>query len=348
MSNSIHVLGPYRIQNAEVLSVGVYTNTGPTGPYRGSGRPVGVYLIERVMDEAARLTGLDPVEIRGRNFIPSDAFPYRTAFGTPYDSGNYARALDRVVELADYRGLRRAQVEARTRGEIMGIGVAAYVESTNVLGWESGVVRVERSGKVTAITGSSPHGQGHETTFAQIIADQLGIAWDDVIVRHGDTLGAPQAIGTFGSRSAGLGGNALAQASDQVRDKGRRLAARLLEASPEDLQPVRGGFQVKGVPEKIVGWDRVGELAHRGMGLPPQEAPGLEATVFFRQDQPSWSFGAGLAVVRVARDTGQVRLERFIAVDDCGNAINPLLIDGQIVGGFAQGLGQTRSEERRG
>ncbi len=344
MSASTHIFGPYRIQNAELLSIGVYTNTAPTGPYRGSGRPVGVYLIERLMDEAARATHLDPVEIRRRNFIPGEAFPHRTPFGVAYDSGNYARALDRVVELADYQGLRRAQAEARTRGEIMGIGVAAYVESTNVLGWESGVVRVERSGKVTAVTGSSPHGQGHETTFAQIVADHLGVAYDDVIVRHGDTLGAPQAIGTFGSRSAGLGGNALAQAAVEIREKGRRLAARLLEASPEDLQLARGGFQVKGVPEKIVGWDRVGEFAHRGMGLPPQETPGLEATVFFRQDQPSWSFGAGLAVVRVDRDTGQVRLERFVAVDDCGNAINPLLIDGQIVGGFAQGLGQALQE----
>jgi len=344
LSASTHIFGPYRIQHAELLSIGVYTNTAPTGPYRGSGRPVGVYLIERLMDEAARATRLDPVEIRRRNFIPAEAFPHRTPFGVAYDSGNYSRALDRVVELADYRGLRRAQTEARTRGEIMGIGVAAYVESTNVLGWESGVVRVERSGKVTAVTGSSPHGQGHETTFAQIVADHLGVAYDDVVVRHGDTLGAPQAIGTFGSRSAGLGGNALAQAAVEIREKGRRLAARLLEASPEDLQLVRGGFQVKGVPEKIVGWDRVGEFAHRGMGLPPQETPGLEATVFFRQDQPSWSFGAGLAVVRVDRDTGQVRLERFVAVDDCGNAINPLLIDGQIVGGFAQGLGQALLE----
>src|SRR5881397_3862310 len=269
MSASTHIFGPYRIQNSQLLSIGLYTNTAPTGPSRRS---------------------------------------------------------------------------ARRRGEIMGIGVAAYVESTNVLGWESGVVRVERSGKVTAITGSSPHGQGHETTFAQVIADQLGIAWEDVIVRHGDTLGAPQAIGTFGSRSAGLGGNALAQAAVEIREKGRRLAARILEASPEDLLLARGGFQVKGVPEKIVGWDRIGEFAHRGMGLPPQETPGLEATVFFRQDQPSWSFGAGLAVVRVDRDTGQVRLERFVAVDDCGNAINPLLIDGQIVGGFAQGLGQALQE----
>ena len=344
LSASTHIFGPYRIQHAELLSIGVYTNTAPTGPYRGSGRPVGVYLIERLMDEAARATRLDPVEIRRRNFIPAEAFPHRTPFGVAYDSGNYSRALDRVVELADYRGLRRAQTEARTRGEIMGIGVAAYVESTNVLGWESGVVRVERSGKVTAVTGSSPHGQGHETTFAQIVADHLGVAYDDVVVRHGDTLGAPQAIGTFGSRSAGLGGNALAQAAVEIREKGRRLAARLLEASPEDLQLARGGFQVKGVPEKIVGWDRVGEFAHRGMGLPPQETPGLEATVFFRQDQPSWSFGAGLAVVRVDRDTGQVRLERFVAVDDCGNAINPLLIDGQIVGGFAQGLGQALLE----
>jgi len=344
MSASTHIFGPYRIQNAELLSLGVYTNTAPTGPYRGSGRPVGVYLIERLMDEAARAAKLDPVEIRRRNFIAPGAFPHRTPFGPAYDSGEYARALDRVVELADYSGLRREQTAARGRGEIMGIGVASYVESTNVLGWESGLVRVERSGKVTAITGSSPHGQGHETTFAQVIADHLGVAWEDVVVRHGDTLGAPQAIGTFGSRSAGLGGNALAQAAAQVREKGRRLAARLLEASPEDLQVVRGGFQVKGVPEKLVGWDRVGEFAHRGMGLPPQETPGLEATVFFRQDQPSWSFGAGLAVVRIARETGQVRLERFIAVDDCGNAINPLLIDGQIVGGFAQGMGQALLE----
>jgi aerobic carbon-monoxide dehydrogenase large subunit len=344
MSASTHIFGPYRIQNAELHSIGVYTNTAPTGPYRGSGRPVGVYLIERLMDEAARATSLDPVEIRRRNFIAPDAFPHRTPFGPAYDSGNYARALDRVVELADYAGLRREQVAARRRGEIVGIGVAAYVESTNVLGWESGVVRVERSGKVTAITGSSPHGQGHETTFAQIIADQLGLACEDVIVRHGDTLGAPQSIGTFGSRSAGLGGNALARAAGEVRDKGRRLAARLLEASPEDLLLVGGGFQVKGVPEKVVGWDRVGEFAHRGMGLPPEETPGLEATVFFRQDHPSWSFGAGLAVVRVVRETGQVRLERFVAVDDCGNAINPLLVDGQIVGGFAQGLGQALLE----
>ena len=344
MSHSTHIFGPYRIQNAELLSVGAYTNTAPTGPYRGSGRPVGVYLIERLMDEAARATALDPVEIRRRNFVPPEAFPHRTPFGVAYDSGNYARALDRVVELADYQRLRREQAVARTRGEIMGIGVAAYVESTNVLGWESGVVRVERSGAITAITGSSPHGQGHETTFAQIIADQLGVGHDEVIVRHGDTLGAPQAIGTFGSRSAGLGGSALAQASAEIREKGRRLAARLLEANPEDLRLVRGGFQVTGVPERIVGWDRIGEFAHRAMGLPPQETPGLEATVFFRQDHPSWSFGAGLAVVRVARDTGQVRLERFIAVDDCGNAINPLLVEGQIVGGFAQGFGQALVE----
>ena len=347
LSYSIHVLGPYRIANAEILNVGAYTNTAPTGPYRGSGRPVGVYVIERVLDEAARVTGLDPVEIRRRNFVPADAFPYRTAFGAAYDSGNYSRALGRVVELADYPKLRREQAEARKRGELMGIGVAAYVESTNVLGWESGVVRVERSGKVTAITGSSPHGQGHVTTFAQIVADQLGVAYEDVIVRHGDTLGAPQAIGTFGSRSAGLGGSALARAATDVSEKGRRLAARLLEASPDDVEPVSGGFRVRGVPERIIGWDRISELAHRPVGLPPEETPGLEATVFFRQDQPAWSFGAGLAVVTVDRDTGRVRLERIVAVDDCGNAINPLLVEGQVVGGLAQGIGQALLEHVR-
>jgi carbon-monoxide dehydrogenase large subunit len=347
LSYSIHVLGPYRLANAELLNVGVYTNTAPTGPYRGSGRPVGVYVIERVLDEAARVTGLDPVEIRRRNFVPADAFPYRTALGATYDSGNYARALDRAVELADYPALRRAQVEARQRGELMGVGVSAYVESTNVLGWESGVVRVERSGKVTAITGSSPHGQGHVTTFAQIVADQLGVAYEDVIVRHGDTLGAPQAIGTFGSRSAGLGGSALARAAIDVREKGRRLAARLLEASPDDVVPVSGGFQVRGVPERIMRWERVAELAHRPVGLPAEETPGLEATVFFRQDQPAWSFGAGIAVVTVDRDTGQVRLDRVVAVDDCGNAINPMLVEGQVVGGLAQGIGQALLEHVR-
>ncbi|HXJ84162.1 MAG TPA: xanthine dehydrogenase family protein molybdopterin-binding subunit [Candidatus Methylomirabilis sp.] len=344
LSYAIHVMGPYRLRNVELTNVGVYTNTAPTGPYRGSGRPVGVYVIERVVDEAARVTGIDPVEIRRRNFIPPDAFPYRTALGVAYDSGHYGRALDRVVELADYPALRRQQAEARTRGEIVGIGVAAYVESTNVLGWESGVVRIERSGKITAVTGSSPHGQGHETTFAQIIADRLGVDWADVVVRHGDTQGAPQSIGTFGSRSAGLGGSALAQASLEVREKGRRLAAHLLEASVDDVEPVRGGFQVKGTPDRIVSWDRLGDFAHRGMGLPASESPGLESTVFFRQDHPAWSFGAGLAVVRIDPDTGHVRLLRFIAVDDCGNAINPLLVDGQIVGALAQGIGQALME----
>jgi carbon-monoxide dehydrogenase large subunit len=185
------------------------------------------------------------------------------------------------------------------------------------------------------------------TTFAQIVADQLGVAYEDVIVRHGDTLGAPQAIGTFGSRSAGLGGSALARAATDVREKGRRLAARLLEASPDDVEPVAGGFRVRGVPERIIGWDRIGELAHRPVGLPPEETPGLEATVFFRQDQPAWSFGAGLAVVTVDRDTGRVRLERIVAVDDCGNAINPLLVEGQVVGGLAQGIEQALLEHVR-
>ena len=344
MSHSGHLLGGYRIQNVELTSIGAYTNTGPTGPYRGSGRPEGNYLIERVMDEAARVVGLDPIEIRRRNFIPPDAFPYRSAFGTFYDSGEYARALDRVLELADYAGLRREQAEGRMRGEIVGIGLSTYVESTGVLGWESGVVRVERTGKVTAVTGSSPHGQGHETTFAQIIADHLGVAYEDVSVRHGDTLGAPQAIGTFGSRSVALGGSALAQAAVEIREKGRRLAARLLEARPEDIQPMQGSFQVVGVPERRVSWARVAEFAHAPIGLPPEETPGLEATVFFRQDRQAWSFGACIAVVRVDRDTGQLLLERVFAVDDCGNAINPLLVEGQIVGGLAQGIGQALLE----
>jgi carbon-monoxide dehydrogenase large subunit len=211
-------------------------------------------------------------------------------------------------------------------------------------GWDASTVRFQPLGSVQVVVGTSPHGQGHETTFAQIIADQLGVAFDDVIVRHGDTLGAPQSIGTFGSRSAGLGGSALVRAAAEVREKGRRLASKLLEASLEDVDGVPGGFQVRGVPQKLLGWDRVAEFAHRGMGLPTDETPGLETTVFFRQDHPSFSFGAGIAVVRIDRDTGRVALERLVAVDDCGNPINPLLVEGQIVGALAQGIGQTLIE----
>jgi carbon-monoxide dehydrogenase large subunit len=288
---------------------------------------------------------LDPVEIRRRNFVPPDAHPYKAATGLVHDSGNHEHALDRALEAADYSKLRRQQAEARKRGEIVGIGLATYVDPSGGLGWESGLVRVEQAGKVTAVTGSSPHGQGLVTAFAQVVADYLGAALEDVTVRHGDTLGVPPGVGTFGSRSAAFGGSAMAKAAIEVREKGRRLAAALLEASAEDIQPVRGGFHVKGVPDRAVSWTQVAEFAYRGVRLPPGESVGLEATVFYFQEQEMLSFGSCIAVVRINRETGKVQIERLITVDDCGNTINPLLVDGQVEGGLVQGIGQALLEQ---
>jgi len=298
-----------------------------------------------VMDEAGRTLGLDPVEIRRRNFVPPDAHPYKAATGLTHDSGNHEAALARAVDVADYAGLRRQQAEARKRGEIVGIGLATYVDPSGGLGWESGLVRVEQTGKVTAVTGSSPHGQGLVTAFSQVVADYLGASLEDVTVRHGDTLGVPPGMGTFGSRSAAFGGSALAKAAIEVRQKGRRLAAALLEASAEDIQPVRGGFQVKGVPDRKVSWAQVAGFVYRGMRLPPGESVGLEATVFYSQEQEMLSFGCCIAVVRIDRETGQVQLERLIMVDDCGNPLNPLLVHGQVEGGLVQGIGQALIEQ---
>jgi carbon-monoxide dehydrogenase large subunit len=335
--------GAYAIQNVEISSAGVLINTGPTGAYRGAGRPEATFMIERLMDEGARFLGLDPAEIRRRNFIPSAAFPYRTATGQVYDSGNYEAALEKALELVDYPRLRREQAAGRERGELLGIGLATYVEPAG-LGWESGSVRFERTGAVTVVTGSSAHGQGHETTFAQIVADALGVDPGSVMVLHGDTRGAPQGIGTFGSRSTALGGSALVKAAAELREKGRRLAAMLLEAAVEDVQPASAGFQVKGVPDRRISWRQVAELAYRGMGLPKGEAPGLEATVFFTAGQEVFSFGASVAVVRVEPDTGRIEILRFVSVDDCGTVVNPLLVQGQLHGGLAQGIGQTLLE----
>jgi carbon-monoxide dehydrogenase large subunit len=295
------------------------------------------------VDEGARALGLDPAELRRRNFIPPGAFPYRTATGQVYDSGQYARALERALEAADYRRRRAEQAAARARGEVVGIGLAAYVEPA-ALGWESGSVRVERTGSVTAVTGSSPHGQGHETAFAQIVADYLGVSPDDVVVLHGDTRSAPQGFGTFGSRSVALGGGALATAATEVRDKGRRVAAALLEAAADDVRAVPGGSQVVGVPGRAVGWREVAAAAHAGRPVAPGIVPGLDATVFFQAEGEVWSFGSVVAVVRVERETGAIALADLVWVDDGGVIVNPLLAEGQLHGAFAQGYGQALLE----
>jgi carbon-monoxide dehydrogenase large subunit len=336
--------GAYVVPACDITVSGALTTTAPVSAYRGAGRPEACFFIERLMDTAARTLGLDPAELRRRNFIPANRFPYRTITGQSYDSGDYPQALDRALAAADYTGLRRRQAERRARGEIVGVGLASYVEPC-ALGWESGSIRVERSGRVTAITGSSAHGQGHETTFAQVVADHLGVTPDEVTVLHGDTRSGPEGFGTFGSRSVALGGGALVRGSVEVRDKGRRIAARLLEAAPEDVVSVRGGFQVAGVPQKRVAWKEVATAAYAGgQALPPGDTPGLEATMYFQPEGEVWSFGAVVCAVRIEPEIGELRIEKLVWVDDAGTIINPLLAEGQLHGALAQGLGQALLE----
>ena len=336
--------GAYVVPTCDIAVSGAVTTTAPVAAYRGAGRPEACFYIERLIDTAARAMGLDPAELRRRNLIPADRFPFRTVTGQSYDSGDYPQALDRALAAADYAGLRKQQAERRARGEVVGVGAVSYVEPC-ALGWESGSIRVERSGKVTAITGSSAHGQGHETTFAQVVADHLGVTPDEVTVLHGDTRSGPEGFGTFGSRSVALGGGALVRGSVEVRDKGRRIAARLLEAAAEDVVGVPGGFQVTGVPAKRVTWKEVATAAYAGgQALPSGDTPGLEATMYFQAEAEVWSYGAVVCLVSIARDTGRLTIEKLVWVDDAGTIINPLLAEGQLLGSLAQGLGQALLE----
>jgi carbon-monoxide dehydrogenase large subunit len=336
--------GCYVVPACDITVTGALTTTTPVSAYRGAGRPEACFVIERLMDTAARAIGLDPAEIRRRNFIPAESFPFKTATGQVYDSGNYQLALERALEASDYTGLRREQAGRRERGEIVGIGLASYVEPC-ALGWESGSIKVERSGRVTAITGSSAHGQGHETTFAQIVADHLGVTPDDVVVVHGDTRSGPEGFGTFGSRSVALGGSALQRVAVDVREKGRRIAARLLEAAVPDIIGVPGGFQVTGVPQRRVMWREVAVAAYAGgQALPAGDTPGLEATTYFQPDTEVWTFGAIVCAIRIEAETGRLVVERLVWVDDAGTIINPLLAEGQLHGSLAQGLGQALME----
>jgi aerobic carbon-monoxide dehydrogenase large subunit len=337
--------GAYVIPSCDIAVEGALTNSAPVAAYRGAGRPEACYAIERLMDTAARALKLDPAELRRRNLIPPDRFPFKTITGQSYDSGDYPEALTRALAAADYPALRRAQEARRSKGEVVGVGIVSYVEPC-ALGWESGSVKVERSGRVTAITGSSAHGQGHETTFAQVVADALGVAAEDVTVVHGDTRSGPEGFGTFGSRSTALGGGALVQASTVVRDKGRRIAAKMLEAGVEDVVSVPGGFHVIGAPQKTIAWKDVAGAAYAGgAALPTGETPGLEAATYFQAEAECWSFGAVVALVSIERDTGRLAIESLVWVDDAGTIINPLLAEGQLHGSLAQGLGQVMMEQ---
>jgi carbon-monoxide dehydrogenase large subunit len=343
---AVMIPGCYRVPNADIEAVGVFTNTNPTGPYRGAGRPEAADAIERLIDAITRELNVDPVEFRRRNFIKPEEFPYRTPTGQVYDSGNYAMAMERVLDISGYRKLKEQQAAERARGErtLLGIGLATFTEPSAV-GWESGHVRIEPSGRVTAATGSSSHGQGHETSFAQLLSQHLGIPFEAVVIRHGDTATTPPGIGTFGSRSTVLGGTSLVQAADTVIAKAKRIAAGLLEANPDDIQLQAGRFQVAGLTDKAVTWAQVAAAAYGRGRLPPGETLGLESSAYFNNPTPTFGFGAAVAVVRIDPDTGHVAVEHLYTVDDCGTVLNPLLVQGQIYGGVAQGIGEALQEE---
>jgi len=347
--------GQYDVPAIHVHVYGVFTNTTPVDAYRGAGRPEATFVVERLLDAAADVAGLDPAEIRRRNFVPPDQFPYQTQVALQYDSGNYEPALDKALELAGYQALRADQARRRDdpHAKLLGIGLSSYIEAcglapSQVVGalgaqaglWESGKVRVHPTGNVTVYTGSSAHGQGHETTFAQIAADRLGLDIDQIDVVHGDTEKVQFGMGTYGSRSAAVGGSALSVSLDKVVAKARKIAAHLLEASEEDVEFADGRFAVKGVPAKTVPWADVTLQAYLAHNLPDGLEPGLEETTFYNPSNFVYPFGTHVAVVEIDRETGEVELSRYVAVDDCGNRINPMVVEGQIHGGLAQGIGQ--------
>jgi len=339
-------VGVYRVEHVDLRNTCVFTNTTSVAAYRGAGRPEAAYYLERLVDCVAAELGTPPEEIRRKNFIPPEAFPYAAPTGQRYDSGEYDKALTRALAVARCPALRAEQRQRLDRGDrrLLGIGMACYVEMCGFGPYESAMIRVEPSGTVTAFTGTSPHGQGHETTFAQIIADQLGVDFEQVVVRHGDTATTPMGFGTGGSRSLAVGGSAMLQAAGKVQEKARRIAASMLEAAFEDVVLADGRYQVKGVPSRSLTLAVIAEHAY-GEDLPPGLDPALEATEYFRPPQLVYPFGAHVAVVEVDRETGRVALRDFIAVDDCGIRISPLLVDGQVHGGIAQGVAQAVLEE---
>ncbi len=337
--------GVYAIPRIDAEVRAVVTNTTPTGPVRGAGRPEATQALERAIDVFAGELGLDPAEVRRRNFIPADAFPYTTAAGATYDSGEYAKALELALDGAGYEQLRAEQTRRREQHSRrqLGIGLSTYVEITNgVSEKEFGAVEITADGGAVVKTGSFSHGQGHETTFAQIVADRLGIPFEHVTVIKGDTDQVARGTGTYGSKSVQIGGLAASQASDQVVEQGKRLAAEELEASVEDmvLDLEAGRFHVAGAPQSGLAWPELAaRLAEQG------QLSELAAAVDLEESHPSFPFGAHVAVVEVDLDTGAVLLRRLVALDDAGRIINPLLAEGQVHGGVAAGIAQALFEE---
>ena len=343
----------YDIPAIRVTLTEVFTNKTPTDAYRGAGRPEATYFVERGMDLLARELNMDPAELRRKNFISRDRFPFATQMGAVYDSGDYEKALDRALENANWAELKKQRDAARAQGRQVGLGLAMYVEvcgigpssSLPTGGWEHSQVTIERDGHISATTGASPHGQGNETTFAQMLADQFGVPLEHVTILHGDTGVVKQGIGTFGSRSQAVGGTALHMAGIKVKAKMAKFAAALMEANEEDLVFENGQIFVRGAPAHGKTFAEIAGYAYVPVPLPPGLEPGLSEEAFFEPTNNTYPFGCHISMVEVDRDTGEPRLLKLVAVDDAGHLINPLIVEGQIQGGLAQGIGQALIEE---
>jgi aerobic carbon-monoxide dehydrogenase large subunit len=352
--------GLYDTDAYSVEFTGVFTNKTPTDAVRGAGRPEATYAIERVMDALARRVGKDPAEVRRMNFMPPFDEPRQVASGLEFDSGNYEAALDKALELAGYDDLRHEQAQRRDRGDTkqLGIGLSTYIEMcgnapSQVLaavkygagGWESASITCHPTGKITVVTGSSPHGQGHVTTWSQIAADELGVPLEDVEVVHGDTAVSPLGMDTYGSRSAAVGGSALYLAAQKIKDKARKLAAHELEVAEDDVDFRDGKFQVRGAPERAKTVPDLAFSSWTAHNLPEGMEPGLEATYVFDPPNFTFPFGAHICAMEVDTETGETTIVKYVAVDDVGNVINPMIVEGQIHGGLAFGIAEAMYEE---
>jgi len=349
--------GPYTIPNVSGTIYGVYTNTTPVDAYRGAGRPEATHLLERLVDLFSRKVKQDPAEVRRKNLIKAEQFPYTTATGLVYDSGNYHGALDKALQKAGYAAFRAEQARARKEGRYLGIGVTTYCEicglgPSQVAGavgfggglYDSAVVRVYPTGVVRVYIGGKPHGQGEETTFAQVVADELALPIESIEIVAGDTETTPQGWGTYGSRTTAVCGSAVALATRKVREKARLIAAHLLEAAEADVEWTDGKFQVKGTPTRSKTFGDAALMANVAWNLPPGTEPGLEASAFFDPTNFVYPFGTHIATVEVDIETGQVKVLRYVAVDDCGPQINPTIVEGQVHGGVIQGIGEALQE----
>jgi carbon-monoxide dehydrogenase large subunit len=349
--------GTYTTPAVYVEVKSAFTNTVPVDAYRGAGRPEACYVVERIVDTAARELKIDPAELRRRNFIPKDAYPYQTPVALSYDSGDYFTTLDMALKAADYAGFEQRRQEAAKRSKLRGIGIATYIEACGIapsavagaLGaraglYETAEVRVHPTGSITVFTGTHSHGQGHETTFAQLVSDRLGIPLEMVDVVHGDTNKIPFGMGTYGSRSLPVGGSALVKAMDKVVNKGKKIAAHLLEAAEADIEFKDGTFTVAGT-DKTIAFGQVAFTAYVPHNYPIEELePGLDETAFYDPKNFTYPAGCHIAEVEIDRDTGDVTVARFTAADDFGRIVNPMIVEGQVHGGLAQGIGQALYE----